>query len=202
MPETPELHEHVLTANVRQARIARVYAEALLDVASREGSADQTRAELDEFVTDVLGKHPSVAAFIESPAITRRTRAPILAAALAGSASQVVRNFIGVLNQNNRLDLLRYIVSAYSDLLDQGAGRVRVKVRSAVPLSDEQQRELRQTLSESLKKEPVLDLSTDPDLLGGLVVQVGDKVYDSSVRTRLAALRTQLTARGTNVIKA
>ncbi|MDB5313243.1 MAG: atpH [Gemmataceae bacterium] len=203
MPEAPEVgHESVLTANVRQARIARVYAEAILAVAARDGQEDAVGAELDAFVTDVLGKDPKVAAFFTSPAVSRRTREPILAAALTNTASPLLGKFLRVLNRNNRLDLLKQVAAAYRNLQDRRAGRVRVVVRSAVPLSADQQQDLRRTLAASLHKEPVLDLRTDPDLLGGLVVQVGDKVYDSSVRTRLAALRIQLTARGTNVVKA
>jgi len=198
----PVERDTVLTANVRQVRIARVYAEALFAVAARDGKPEDTGEELSAFVRDVLGKDSKVAAFFVSPAVTRRAREPVLEAALKGNASPLVANFLRVLNQNNRLDLIRAIAAAYRDLLDQRAGRVRVSVRSAVPLSAEQQDQLRRTLSESLHKEPVLDLRTDPDLLGGMVVQVGDKVYDTSVRTRLEALRTQLTARGTNVAKA
>jgi F-type H+-transporting ATPase subunit delta len=175
-----------------------VYAEALLGVAARDGRAEEVGDELDALVTGVLDKHPRVAAFLDSPAVSRRTRGPVLAAALGETASPVVRNFLGVLNQNNRLDLLRAVAAAYHDLLDKRAGRVRVTVRSAAPLTDDQQRELRESLAVSLGREPVLDLRTDPDLLGGMVVQVGDKVYDSSVRTRLAAFRTQLMARSTH----
>jgi F-type H+-transporting ATPase subunit delta len=202
MPETPEVeHQSVLTTNVRQARIARVYAEALLGVAARDGQEEAVGAELDAVVRDILGKYPQIAAFFDSPAISRRSRAPVLSEVMAGS-NPVVQNFLGVLNQNGRLDLLRHVAVAYRGLLDRKGGRTRVKVRSAVALSDDQQQALRQTLTESLHKEPILDLVIDPDLLGGVVVQVGDKVYDSSVRARLAALRTQLTARGTNVVKA
>lgn len=199
MPATPDAeHENVLTAHVRQSRIARVYAEALLGVAARDGREDATADELDAFVKDVLGADPALAAFFVSPAVTRRTREPALAAALKDNASPLLGNFLRVLNQNNRLDLVASVAAAYRDLLDQRAGRVRVTVRSAVPLSDDQQGELRRTLADSLGKDPTLDLHTDPDLLGGMVVQVGDKVYDSSVRSRLAAFRTQLTARSTH----
>ena len=195
-------HDNVLTTNVRQARIAKVYAESLLAVAARDGQEDAVGAELAEFVADVLGKDPKIAAFFASPVVTRRTREPILAAALKDSAPPLLGKFLRVLNQNNRLDLLPQVVAAYRDLIDTRAGRVRVTVRSAVPLTDEQQGDLRRTLAASLHKEPVFRLYTDPDLLGGMVVQVGDKVYDTSVRTRLESLRTQLTARGANVAKA
>lgn len=202
MADTPDPREHVLTTNVRQARIARVYAEALLGVAGKDGSADALGAELDAFVRGVLDANPRVAAFLQSPAVTRRTREPILAGALGGSASLTLQNFLGVLNQNNRLDLVRSVAAAYRDLLDQRAGRVRVTVRSAVPLADDQRDDLKRTLAGSLDKEPVLVEQVDPDLLGGLVVQVGDRVYDSSVRSRLAAIRSQLLTRGSNVVKA
>ena len=78
----------------------------------------------------------------------------------------------------------------------------RVVVKSAIALSDDQLAGLKKTLAESLNKEPVLNLRVDPELLGGLVVQVGDKVYDTSVRSRLEALRNQLMSRGSNVVKA
>jgi F-type H+-transporting ATPase subunit delta len=192
--------EHVLTTNVRQVRIARVYAEALL-AAAKDEAAD-TGYELAGFVKDVLGKDKKVAAFFTSPAVTRKLREPILSASLKNNVSKLVASFIRVLNHNNRLELLPAIAAAYRELLDKRAGRVRVLVRSAVALNTEQQAEIRKMLSASLNKEPVLDLRTEPDLLGGLVVQVGDKVYDTSVRSRLEALRSQLTSRGSNVVKA
>ena len=200
--DVPLKHDTVLTVNVRQARIARVYAEALVAVAARDNQTDDTGAELSSFVTNVFGKDSRIAAFFTSPAITRKVREPILNAALNNNASPLVSNFIRVLNHNNRLDLLPAISASYRNLLDQRAGHVRVLVRSAVALTDDQQAEIRKTLSESLHKEPVLELRTDPELLGGLVVQVGDKVYDTSVRSRLESLRNQLIVRGSNVVKA
>src|SRR5262245_46425794 len=197
----PFEHETVLTANVRQARIARVYVEALLAVATPGGKAEDLGDELDAIVRDVLRRHPAVSTFFASPALTRRAREPILAAAL-GNASPLLRNFLGVLNRNNRLDLLPAVAAAYREALDERAGRVRVWVRSAAPLTDAEREELRRTLAASLRKEPILLERVEPELLGGLVVQVGDRVYDSSVRSRLEALRTQLLARGTEGIKA
>jgi len=200
--DVPLEHETVLTTNVRQARIARVYAEAFIAVAARQHQVEDAGAELDAFVANVIGKDPRVAAFFTSPAITRKAREPILNAALAANASPLVGNFIRVLNHNNRLDLLPAIAAACRELLDKRAGRVRVLVRSAIALDAAHQAEIRTMLAASLQKEPVLDLRTEPELLGGLVVQVGDKVYDTSVRSRLEALRTQLTSRGSNVVKA
>jgi F-type H+-transporting ATPase subunit delta len=200
--DLPLNHDSVLTANVRQTRIARVYAEALYALAERDGRAADAGTELDTLIRDVLDKHPQIGAFFANPALTRRSRGPILTAALSGHVSPLLANFIGVLNQNNRLDLLRPIAAAYNDMLDQRAGRIRVSVRSAVPLDDGEQDRIRQTLGTAFGKQPVLSVRVDPELLGGLVVQVGDKVYDSSVRSRLEALRTQLLAGSSNVTQA
>ena len=97
-----------------------------------------------------------------------------------------------MLAQNNRLGLLRGVAAAYRAIIDERSGRVRVKVTVAVPLADEQKTKLTANLKDLLKQEPVLDVRVDPDLLGGMIVQVGDSVVDTSVRTRLQSLRTLL----------
>jgi F-type H+-transporting ATPase subunit delta len=189
-------HETVLEATGATARLARVYAEALMAAAGTR--ADEVGEDLDTLVDEVLAENMDVERFLASGAVNRKTKAAVLQAAFGEKSSDVLRNFLGVLNQNNRLGLLRPIAAAYRKLSDEAAGRVRVTVTSAVPLSDGQLSRLKQTLTGQLNAEPVLDARTDPDVLGGLVVQVGDRVYDSSVRTRLDSLRTHLLASGTH----
>jgi F-type H+-transporting ATPase subunit delta len=188
-------HETVLEATGATARLARVYAAALMAAAGDR--ADAVGEELDALVTDVLAGRPEVERFLTSGAVGRKAKAAVLEAAFGSGVSDVLRNFLGVLNQNNRLGLLRAVAAAYRRLRDEAAGRVRVTVTTAVPLTDEQTQKLRQTLSAQLKAEPILEARTDPDLLGGLVVRVGDRVYDTSVRTRLETLRNHLMASGT-----
>ncbi|HVL10931.1 MAG TPA: ATP synthase F1 subunit delta, partial [Gemmata sp.] len=84
--------------------------------------------------------------------------------------------------------------------LDDRAGRVRVRVTSAAELSDEQRRSLSGKLAEMLKKEPVLDVRVDPELLGGMIVQVGDRVIDTTVRTRLHTLRNLMLDKGSSYV--
>ncbi|MCU0702860.1 MAG: F0F1 ATP synthase subunit delta [Fimbriiglobus sp.] len=186
-------HETVLEATGARARLARVYAEALLALAQAEQKADDIATELHTVAIDVIAKNPAIAAFLDNPAITAKAKLPILGAAF-GDASDLFKKFLHVLTQNNRLGLLRDVSAAYQAIRDQQAGRVRVLVRSAAALNDQQKAELTTTLADKLNKQPVLTVRVEPELLGGLIVQVGDRVYDSSVRTRLNNLRNTLMA--------
>src|SRR6516162_7186501 len=105
-------HETVFEVGSIQARIARVYAEALLAAALKQSDADAVDAvgeELDEFVDDVLDKSPAVAAFLASPAVGRNAKTVALQAALPGRASELLRGLFAVLVHNGRLNLLRGI---------------------------------------------------------------------------------------------
>ena len=120
--------------------------------------------------------------------------------ALSGRSSDLIRNFIGVLNKNGRLGILKDIRAAYAALQDAAAGRVQVTVKTAVPLAGDQVTSLTNRLATALNKQPVLNFQVDPDLLGGIVVQVGDRVIDTSVRTRIQTLRAQLMERGSSYV--
>jgi F-type H+-transporting ATPase subunit delta len=193
-------HESTLDTGASRNRLARVYAESLLAVAEQKGQAQAVLDELDGFVTDVLAKSPSVAQFFSSPAINKKAKTPVLNQAFKGKVSDLFLNFLHCLNQNGRLGMVSQIRHAIHDLTDAKSNRIRVKVTSAVPLGAEQQDKIKQTLKAALQKEPVLTVAENPDLLGGLVVQFGDKVVDSSVRSRLDALRAALMTQGTSYV--
>src|SRR5207237_189143 len=125
-------HESVLEATGATARIARVYAEALMHAAATAGQADAVGDDLAALVA-ATAEHPRIGAFLASTAINRKAKAPVLAKALGG-ASDLLTKFVGVLNQNGRLGLLRAIDAAYRRMRDEAAGRVRVRVTSAAPL--------------------------------------------------------------------
>jgi F-type H+-transporting ATPase subunit delta len=187
-------HETTQEATGTRARLARVYAESLLELAQKAGQADSLEAELNSVAFDVVGKNAAIAEFLDSPANTAKRKLPVLAAGFEHSASDLFKKFLGVLNLHNRLGLLRDVAAAYHAIRDRQEGRVRVRVRSATPLSEAQRTELTKTLKTGLDKEPILNVRVEPELLGGLIVHVGDRVYDTSVRTRLETLRNHLMA--------
>ena len=194
-----ETQDTVLDAGVVRSRLARVYAESLLTVAAKSNQADEIGAELAAIVTEVYAKNPQVEEFLKNPTVSKRQKEPVIREAFA-SASEPVRHFLGVLNENNRLHLVRSIAAVYREIRDEQAGRVRVVVKSAVPLTVEQLNKLKSQLETNLKKTPSVTTIVDPDLIGGLIVQVGDRVMDTSVRTRLQALRAKLMEQGTSYV--
>jgi F-type H+-transporting ATPase subunit delta len=187
--------------DVGMQRIARVYAEALLNAADRRGQAQEVFDELDSLVGDVFPAAPDFEAFLSSRAISREAKPAVIARAFQGRASDVFLTFLLVLNRHERLDLLRPVRIAYRDLWDERARRVRVHVKSAVPLAEDQNERLREELRRALQREPVLESRVDPDLIGGMVVQVGDYLYDGSVRSRLTEIRNQLIERSSYEIQ-
>jgi F-type H+-transporting ATPase subunit delta len=190
-------HETVLDAGAK--RIARVYAEALLDAADKSNQTDQVLEELGSLVEDVFRADPQFEAFLASGAISRKPKAQVIHRSFDGKASDTFRNFLLVINDHQRLDLIRGILKAARELRDERAGRLPVQVTSATPLPDDQRERLLQELRTKYQKEPVITLRVDPALLGGLVVRVGDWLYDASVRARLENIRKQLIARGSHV---
>lgn len=192
-------HDTVLDEGVVRNRLARVYAEALASVAAKANLRDEVGQELDDVIRNVFATHPEFEQFLKNPTVGKRQKEPAIQEAFA-NASEPVRNLLGVLNQNNRLHLIRSIAAVYRDLRDQQAGRLRVTVKSAVPLTDDQTKKLKAALEKSLKKTPVIVPVVEPDLIGGLIIQIGDRVIDTSVRTRIQTLRAQLMERGTSYV--
>jgi F-type H+-transporting ATPase subunit delta len=193
-------HDTVFDAGTTQSRLARVYAESLMVAAAKQSPAaiQDIGEELTEFTRAITVDSPALGAFLTSPAVGKKQKASVLETALQGRSSDLLRGLLAVLSQNNRLGLLRSIAAAYRGLLDERAGRVRVKVTTAVPLGDDQKTKLTASLKGLLNQEPVLDVRVEPDLLGGMLVQVGDSVIDTTVRTRLQSLRKLLLEKGTS----
>jgi F-type H+-transporting ATPase subunit delta len=176
-------------------RLGAIYAEALLNVAIDRGQVDEVGQELDLLIDEVFRQSPDFETLLGSRAIRREQKTPILTQAFQGRCSELFFDFLLVLNNHDRLELLRAIRKVYRTLQDVRANRIRVRVQVATEMNEEQIHSLRQTLEASLKMEPLFDIQLNPDLLGGMIIQMGDEVYDTSVRTRLETIRTELLSR-------
>lgn len=180
-------------------RVGRVYAEALYSAAAESRQEAEVLEELQALEV-VLRKEPRFRSFIAGQGTGRDRRKGFLKV-FEGRANDLLVKFLFVLNEHDRLDALGAVIEAYRTIYEQRNGRVRVAVQSAVPLDEQAQDQLRQKLRSVLNAEPVLHLRTDPELLGGLVIQANGWLYDSSVRSRLRDLRKQISEKGSYEIQ-
>jgi F-type H+-transporting ATPase subunit delta len=172
--------------------LARRYAQALVDAAENEGGVDPALDELAEIEADVLKRFPGLANLLASSRVRRADKDRVLCTVFEGRASSLVLRFLRVLNRHGRLPILGSVLREARALWDRRNRRIPVQVRTAVPLDESQLESLRQRLTRLVDGTPILTISTDAGLIGGLVVQVGDHLYDASVKNRLAQLRQRL----------
>jgi F-type H+-transporting ATPase subunit delta len=170
--------------------LASRYANALADTVMSPGSGvdpRQTASELRMFEESVQGTS-QLRNVLMSPAVpTARKRAVIARMTEASGFSRIVRNFLYVLIDRRRTDLLGEVAEAFETAIDERLGFVRAKVTSAAPLSERQQ-----ALSQVAGKQVRCDFTVDPSLIGGVVARIGSTVYDGSVRSQLDSLRERL----------
>lgn len=171
--------------------VARVYAQALLEMGRERDRMVELGSELEQVAAAVRGDD-LLRRFLESPALDQASKKRVLES-LRGTVDDAIVNFLCVLIEKGRIGSLAAISGTYRDLADAVAGRVRVHAMTAVPLAEDLQKRLLETLQQTLNRECVLETEVRPDLVGGLVLQVGDKVYDGSVSRALRRVRTEMT---------
>jgi F-type H+-transporting ATPase subunit delta len=194
-PQSRETAQAAIPATVfdeQAAAGARAYAEAFLNAAEKEGQTDAALGELVEALDDVFRDHPRFAELLISGGLPEEERDRLLVEIFEGRALPVVSRFLRVLNRHGRLNLLAGIAQQARAMWDRRQNRRQVVVRSAVPLDEAQQATLRARLGQMLAAEPVVRYEVDPALIGGLVVQAGDEVYDASVRAQLERMRREI----------
>jgi F-type H+-transporting ATPase subunit delta len=197
--ELPTRPAHVLEDPSAKA-VARVYAVAYLDAAAGVGEQNPVE-EIESFETDVLRRQPAFQELLASRAVSADEKSALLDRTIVPKASQFFGNFLKVLARHDRLDLIPYIVEEVRLEYEKRTSKKRVEVTSALPLTDEQLREIADRLRSQMHFEPIVRSSVDPSLLGGVIIRIGDTVYDSSLRTRIGVLRNRLRERYLNEIQ-
>lgn len=180
--------------------VARVYAEGFLNAVPADQAAGALE-EFDSFISDVFDKNPDFAAALTSGMVNREKKVELIDRVLTGRASDLFVSFLRVLARHERLDLLPFILKQSRVQHEQRTGRQRVRVESAVPLSEATLQGIQQTLKGALPFDPIIEPQVDPTMLGGLRIRVGDTVYDNSLRTRIAQFRKHLRERSLHEIQ-
>lgn len=190
--------------DVDELRIARVYAKALLQAAIKADKVDDYQEGFDTLIGNPLVQDPGqtdLASLLVGGAVPRGKIESALLKTFQGRADETFVNFLLVLNKHGRLSLLRPVAAMYRELRDEYHNRVRVLVRSASPLTDQQRETVKEVASKRFNLQPVLVEQIDPELIGGVQLQVGDRLVDLSIRGRLNDIKNQLIERSTHEIQ-
>jgi F-type H+-transporting ATPase subunit delta len=182
-------------------RLANVYAKAFLGASEKAGQTDRLVEEFDSLVRDVLDKFPQFETLLTTGKLTAAKRVGIIDQVFGGKASPLVLSLLKVLAEHERLPQLRAIQRAIREQYTALRRRVRVEVSTAAPLQDGLLGRLTGNLKDMLGAEPEMHHAINPDLIGGMVVRIGDTVYDGSVLTRLNRLREQIIDRSVHEIQ-
>jgi F-type H+-transporting ATPase subunit delta len=197
--ESTSKHETVM--DVTAERLARVYAQALWAAALKQGDPSGAVEELREVVSEVLNRFPQFDTVLSSALVDQDSKEKIIDRVFGGQLSPTVLNFLKVLSKHDRLSVLRLVVKESQQLLRSHLGQVEVEVRVAAPLDAAIHDELMAKLREHGNQEPILNIKVDPEIVGGIIVKIGDRVYDGSLRTRFEMARRSIIERASEMIE-
>jgi len=168
------------------------YASALFELAKESGTLSQVEADLGKFQT-LLDMSPDLCRLVASPVFSAEDQERAVAAVLSkAEISGLTANFFKLIAKNRRLFAAPDMIRVFKAFAAQERGEITAEVTSAVALTEEQVAALKDTLKASVGKDVQLDMHVDPDILGGLIVKIGSRMVDSSLRTKLASMRIGL----------
>ena len=187
--------------DIASDRVAKIYAQAVVEAADAAGCRREVLAELGTLARGVLPQVPEAAAVFASPKVPAEEKARIIDRLTAGRMTATTVNALHVLARHGRLGLLGAVVEAAERLADERDGKQQATFTTAVPLDTAEQSrivgETEKALAASLKPRFVVD----PTIIGGLVVRVGDTIYDQSVATGLTRISGHLNQRNIHAIR-
>ena len=186
--------------NVGAQKVAAIYAKALLGAGEQAGKTDALVEELGA-VSAVLEQSPELEAVFASALISPEEKLQLVDRLFGSKLSTTLLDFFKVVARHGRLDILRPIEQEVAKLHDELRGRVRVELRTATPVDDGLSRSLLASLTKLFGGEPKLDPQVEPALIGGVMLRVGDTVYDGSVARQLEQVREQMINRSVHEIQ-
>ncbi len=167
--------------------LAQVYARSLFQVALEQGKLDVLREQLGQFA-DAVDKNRQLAVFFFSPYFSSTEKQQALGTLLEG-ADENFLNFLSLLIENHRMPVIFRIRQEYERLWDEENKTLPVEITSAIALDKATTESLGKTIGERAGRKVTLAARVDPDILGGIVLRVGNSILDASIRNRLEQLR-------------
>lgn len=170
--------------------LAQVYGRSFFEVAREHGKLDELREQLGQF-TDALDSNRELQIFFFSPYFSTAEKQDALERVLVG-ADELLLNFLRVLIENHRMPVIFRIRRQYERLWEEENRMLPVEITSAMPLDEATTASLGDRIGERTGRKVALTAHVEPDILGGLVVRVGNSILDASIRNRLEQLRKQV----------
>ncbi len=172
--------------------IARRYSQALFEIAGEEKNYETYFDDLEKF-SSLLEENENLKEFLFNPIFAREDKKAVVSEIIQKvGVSPISANFLRLLVDKGRISALGEIVDAYQQLMDQALGKARVSVKTAFPLSAELVADVKKTMEGLTKKQVEMVVEEDPSLLGGIVVKIGDTLYDGSIKAQLSKIRELL----------
>ncbi len=190
-----------IEADVGVEHIADVYAQALLAATENAGQTVAAIEDFDAVVTEVLDRFPKLETVLASILVSPDEKSALIDRVLGGRASPLLVIFLKVVAHHGRLDCLRAIHRQTHAAFDKLRNRIPVRLSTAEPLSAAAIEHIAESLRVKLGGEPVFQHETDPALIGGAVLRIGDAVYDGSIANQLQNLRQQMIDRTAHEIQ-
>ncbi len=170
------------------------YANAMADIALAQGAAEPAAKQLLEF-GGAYEQSAELRTFLASPAVSMEAKHAVIEKIAARlGASKIIRNFLFVLADHRRTQLIPEVIETFHQVIRQRQGVAEAEISSAIELSAAQKKDMAATLAQLTGKKIEMKYALDPALLGGAVVRIGDTIYDGSLRSRLNEMRARLAA--------
>lgn len=174
------------------SNISKRYAKAFFEIAANEKKLEEFYAELSSF-SSMITQNKALKEFLANPIIEQDNKKAVVEKLISKlSFSNMTVNFIKLLVDKRRIDALPDIETCYRQLMDEALKKVRINVKTAFPMSGKMQEFITSNMEKITGRKAEITVETVPDLLGGVVIGVGDTLYDGSVRTQLNNMRNLL----------
>lgn len=177
--------------DIKQIKAARNYSNALYETSKEQEKSEKVLSEL-EYIVDLINKNEQLKEFLNNPVITKEDKKNVLIQVFEGVISPVTMDFLMLLNDSSRLNILETVLSVFSKRIDGELNIERPLVTSAVELSEEYKNIITQKLEMKLRAKVLPKFEVEPEIIGGLIIEARDKTLDFSLNTKFKNMTKQL----------